>query len=48
MYDDTITAGTGGIADQGICFNYFGGVQGVTGGTFTIIWSANGVFRITV
>lgn len=48
VYDDTITAGTGGVADEGVCFNYFGGSQSVTGGTFTIVWNANGVFRITV
>ena len=47
VYDDTITAGTGGVADQGICYNYFGGAQSVTGGTFTIVWHANGIFRIT-
>ena len=47
VYDDTITAGTGGVADQGVCFNYFGGAQGVTAGTFTIVWSSNGLFRIT-
>ncbi len=48
VYDDTITVGTGGIADQGICFNSFGGAQSVTAGTFTIVWAANGVLRITV
>lgn len=48
VYDDTITAGTGGIADQGISFNYFGGAQSVTAGTFTIVWNANGIARITV
>lgn len=47
VYDDTITVGTGGIADQGVCYNYFGGTQSVTGGTFTIVWHANGIFRIT-
>lgn len=46
VYDDSITAGT--VADQGICYNYFGGGQSVTAGTFTIVWHANGVFRITV
>lgn len=46
VYDDTITAGS--VADQGVCFNYFGGAQSVTAGTFTIIWSANGVCRFTV
>lgn len=48
VYDDTITAGTGGVADQGISFHYFGGAQSVTAGTFTIVWHANGLFRITV
>lgn len=47
VYDDTITAGST-IADLGICYNYFGGAQTVTGGTFTIIWHANGLFRFTV
>jgi hypothetical protein len=46
VYDNTITAGT--VAKQGVCFNYFGGAQSVTAGTFTIVWSANGIFRITV
>jgi hypothetical protein len=45
VYDDTITAGT--VADQGVCFNYFGGAQSVTSGTFTIVWSASGLFQIT-
>lgn len=47
VYDDTITVGTGGIADQGACYNYFGGSQSVTAGSFTIAWHANGVFRVT-
>lgn len=47
VYDNTITAGTGGVAKEGVCFNYFGGSQSVTAGTFTIIWNTNGVFRIT-
>lgn len=46
IYDDAITAGT--VADQGVCFNYFGGAQQVTNGTFTIAWHANGIFRFTV
>jgi hypothetical protein len=45
IYDDTITAGT--VADQGVCFNYFGGTQTVTGGTLTLIWAANGIMRLT-
>lgn len=48
VYDDSITAGTGGQADQGVCFNYFGGAQSVTAGTFTIIWDVNGIMDITV
>lgn len=46
VYNDSITAGT--VADQGISFHYFGGAQSVTTGTFTIVWNANGLFRITV
>lgn len=48
VYDDTITAGTGGVAKQGVSFHYFGGSQSVTSGTFTIVWHANGLFRVTV
>lgn len=48
VYDDTIAAGTGGVADQGVSFHYFGGAQSVTAGTFTVVWHANGLFRITV
>ncbi len=50
VYDFTITAGT--VAKQGLCFNYFGGTQSVTAGTFTIVWATvgatTGVFNITV
>lgn len=45
VYDDTIAAP---VADQGICFNYFGGTNSVTDGTFTIIWNASGIFNATV
>jgi hypothetical protein len=45
VYDDTITTP---VADQGICFNYFGGSQSVTLGTFTIVWNGSGIFTITV
>lgn len=45
VLDDTISGGT--VVDQGVCFNYFGGTQTVTGGTLTIIWSANGIMRLT-
>ena len=50
VYDNTITAGT--VAKQGMCFNYFGGAQSVTAGTFTIIWATVGattaIFNISV
>jgi hypothetical protein len=45
VYDDTISGGS--VADQGVSFNYFGGAQSVTGGTFTIVWNANGIARWT-
>lgn len=45
VYDDTLTTP---VADQGLCFNFFGGAQSVTGGTFSVIWHANGIFEITV
>ncbi len=44
VYDDTITTP---VADQGMCFNYFGGSQSVTSGTFTVVWNASGIFAIT-
>ena len=36
------------VANQGVCFNYFGGTQGVTNGVFTIVWHASGIFQISV
>jgi len=45
VYDDTLTTP---VADQGICYNYFGGSNSVVNGTFTVVWSANGLFRITL
>lgn len=45
VYNDTVTAGP---ADPGITYHYFGGAQSVTAGTFTVVWHANGLFRITV
>jgi hypothetical protein len=41
VYDDT-------VADQGICYNYFGGANSVTSGTFTIVWNASGIFALTL
>lgn len=45
VYDSTITAGT--VAKQGLSFNYFGGAQSVTAGSFTIVWDATGIFKFT-
>lgn len=45
VYEDTLTTP---VADQGICFNYFGGSQSVTSGTFTVVWNANGIARFTL
>jgi hypothetical protein len=45
VYDDTLTTP---VADQGICYNYFGGSNSVVNGTFTIVWAANGIWRITL
>lgn len=45
VYDDTLTTP---VADQGVCFNYLGGANSVTNGTFTVVWHANGIWRATV
>lgn len=45
VYNDTKTTP---VADQGVCFNYFGGTNSVTSGTLTVVWNANGLWRITV
>lgn len=43
VYNDTLAA------NYGMCFNYFGGSQSVTLGTFTIVWNASdGIFKITL
>jgi len=45
VYDDTLTTP---VADQGICYNSFGGAQSVTTGTFTVIWHSNGLMRYSL
>jgi hypothetical protein len=45
VYDATIATGT--VAKQGLCFNYFGGAQSVTAGSFTVTWDTSGVFKFT-
>lgn len=42
VYDDTVAS------DLGICYNYFGGANSVTSGTFTIVWNASGIFALTL
>ncbi len=44
VYDDTLAAP---VADQGICYNYFGGQNSVVNGQFTIIWNVLGVYNST-
>lgn len=45
VYDDTIASP---VADQGMCYNYFGGSNSVVNGTFTVQWHANGIWRATL
>jgi len=45
VYDDTLAAP---VVDQGICFNYLGGPNTVTNGTFTIVWHPSGVLALTL
>lgn len=45
IYDHSIASP---VADQGICFNYFGGANSVTSGTFTVVWNPSGIFAITL
>ena len=42
VYDNTLTN------DPGWSYNYFGGANSVTNGTFTIVWHANGVISFTL
>lgn len=45
VYDDTLTTPVDG---QGVCYNYFGGANTIADGTFTIVWSANGIMSFSV
>lgn len=42
VYDDTLAT------KVGFCYNYFGGSNSVTNGTFTIVWHANGFESFTL
>ena len=45
VYDDTLSSP---VADQGVCYNYLGGSNSVVNGTFTVVWSSSGIWRITL
>lgn len=45
VLDDTIASP---VSKQGISYHYFGGVQGVTGGTFTVTWHTSGIWALTL
>lgn len=45
IYDDSATTP---VADQGVCYLYFGGVNSVTDGTFTVVFNASGIFTLTL
>jgi len=45
VYDSTLTTP---VANQGVSFHYFGGSQGVTAGTFTVVWNASGLISAAV
>jgi hypothetical protein len=45
IYDITVATP---VANQGVCFNYYGGPNGVTNGTFTSVWNAQGIARWTM
>lgn len=47
VYDHTTTS-PAGVTDQAMSFNYFGGAQQVTLGSFTIVWNASGILAITL
>jgi hypothetical protein len=42
VYDATLAA------KNAFCWNYFGGTQGVSAGTFTVIWSGAGILQFTM
>lgn len=42
VYDNTITN------KNAYCWNYFGGTQSVTSGTFTIAWNGGNIFTVTI
>jgi len=45
VFDNTIATP---VAKQAACYNYFGGSNSVTSGTFTVVWNASGIFALTL
>ena len=35
-------------AKNGFCYNYFGGAQQVTSGSYTIVWNGSGIASLSV
>lgn len=46
VYDSTVSGSP--LANPGVCYNWFGGSQSVTAGTFSVNWNAAGIFNMTV
>lgn len=44
VYDSTVTTPAD---NQALCYNYFGGANSVSGGTFTVVHSASGIATFT-
>jgi hypothetical protein len=42
VYDSTVTGA------YAYCWNYFGGAQSVTSGTFTVQWNGSGIATVTI
>lgn len=45
IYDDTLTTP---VADQGMCYLYFGGAQSVTDGTLTVVYHSSGIMSFAL
>lgn len=45
VYNTTVAAP---VADQALCYNYLGGANSVTAGTFTVVWHASGIHALTL
>jgi hypothetical protein len=45
VLDDSIATP---VAKQGISFHYFGGIQGVTAGSFTVVYHPSGIVQLTL